>query len=308
MNTISRSANARQYTERKGGIVAASKAPREDRTYVDAEGVTIHYYTWRAASPQGVVQLVHGLGEHALRYEWLVGRLTDAGFTVYADDHRGHGRTGEEQYGGDLSKLGRLGPGGMPATVESVRRLTGMIAEEAPDLPPVLLGHSWGSIIAQILLNSHSMDFCAAILSGTAYRTLRHMNGGDLNARHKKLGTTGYEWLSRDPAVAEAAVADPYMFSAKALKLFGLVDSLRLLGIPAKGIENDLPLLIQVGSDDTFGGTRSAELLAESYLERGGLTDVELIVYTDARHEIFNETNKEEVVDDTLAWLADRLG
>ena len=81
----------------------------------------------------------------------------------------------------------------------------------------------------------------------------------------------------------------------------------RLLGKPAKAIANDLPLLIQIGSDDPFGGVRSAELLASSYLERGGLTDVELIVYTDARHEIFNETNKEDVVADTLAWLADRV-
>jgi alpha-beta hydrolase superfamily lysophospholipase len=287
--------------------VAASKTSREDRTYVDAQGVTIHYYTWRATQPRAVVQLVHGLGEHALRYEWLAAKLTAAGYTVYADDHRGHGRTGIEQYGGEPAKLGKLGPGGMPATVDSVHRLTGIIRSETAGLPLVLLGHSWGSIIAQILLNSHSTDFAAAILSGTAYRTLRHMNGGDLNARHKHLGTTGYEWLSRDPAVVAAAEADPHMFIARALPLFGLVDSLRLLGKPAKSIENDLPLLIQVGSDDTFGGTTSAELLAQSYLERGGLSDVELIVYTDARHEIFNETNKEEVVADTLAWLADRV-
>ncbi len=287
--------------------MAASKDSREDRTYVDAQGVTIHYHVWPATKPRAVIQLLHGLGEHALRYEWLAARLTAAGYTVYADEHRGHGPTGAEQHGGDLSKLGRLGPGGMPATVEAIRMLTGIIRAESPALPIVLLGHSWGSILAQIILNSHSTDFAAAILSGTAYRTLRHMNGGDLNARHKHLGTTDYEWLSRDPAIVAAAEADPYMFSAKALKLFGLVDSLRLLGTPAKGIENDLPLLIQVGSDDTFGGTRSAELLAQSYLGRGGLTDVELIVYTGARHEIFNETNKEEVVADTLAWLADRV-
>lgn len=287
--------------------MAASKDSREDRTYLDAEGVKIHYYTWRAKNPRAVVQLVHGLGEHALRYEWLAAKLTAAGYTVYADDHRGHGRTGAEQHGGELSRLGRLGPGGMPATVDSVRVLTGLARTESPGLPLVLLGHSWGSIIAQILLNAHSTDFAAAILSGTAYRTLSRMNGGDLNARHRHLGKTGYEWLSRDPAVVAAAAADPYMFVAKALKLFGLVDSLRLLGKPAKGIENDLPLLIQIGSDDTFGGTRSAELLARSYLERGGLSDVELIVYTDARHEIFNETNRDEVVADTLSWLAGRV-
>lgn len=283
-------------------------ASREDRTYVDAQGVTIHYYVWSARRPRAVVQLAHGLGEYATRYEWLAGQLVAAGYTVYADDHRGHGQTGLEQYHGDHTKLGRLGPGGMPATVEAVRRLTAMIRAEHPELEIVLLGHSWGSIIAQILINEHSADYDAVILSGAAFRTFAHMNGGDLNAKHKHLGTTGYEWLSRDPAVVAAAAADPLMFSAKALKLFGLADSLRLLGKPARGIEHDLPLLIQVGSDDSFGGTKSAELLADSYLRRGGLTDVELIVYTDARHEIFNETNKDEVVADTLAWLADRVG
>lgn len=283
-------------------------ASREDRTYIDAQGVTIHYYVWKAGEPRAIVQLAHGLGEYATRYEWLAGTLVAAGYTVYADDHRGHGETGLGQHDGDHTKLGKLGQGGMPATVEAVRRLTGMIRAENPGLKVVLLGHSWGSIIAQLLVNEHSADYDAVILSGSAFRTFAHMNGGDLNAKHKHLGTTGYEWLSRDQKVVDAAAADPLMFSAKALKLFGLADSLRLLGKPAKGIEHDLPLLIQVGSDDSFGGTKSAELLAENYLTRGGLTDVELIVYTDARHEIFNETNKDEVVADTIAWLADRVG
>lgn len=282
-------------------------ASREDRTYVDAQGVTIHYYVWKAAEPRAIVQLAHGLGEYATRYEWLASRLVEGGYTVYADDHRGHGQTGLGQHGGDHAKLGRLGPGGMPATVEAVHRLTGIIRDENPGLKVVLLGHSWGNIIAQILLNEYSADFDTAILSGAAFRTFRHMNAGNLNAKHKRLGSTGYEWLSRDPEVVAAAAADPLMFSAKALKLFGLADSLRLLGKPAKRIEHDLPLLILAGSDDSFGGTKSAELLAGSYLTRGGLTDVELIVYTDARHEVFNETNKDEVVADTLAWLADRV-
>lgn len=282
-------------------------AARQDKTYVDAQGVTIHYYRWKAPRPRAVIQLSHGLGEYAARYEWLAQKLVTAGYTVYADDHRGHGQTGVAQHGGDLTKLGKLGPGGMPATVEAVRLLTGIIRTENAKLPLVLLGHSWGSIIAQLIINKHSAEYDAVILTGTAFRTFTHMNGGELNARHKHLGTTGYEWLSRDTAVSAAFLKDPLTFSARALKLFGLVDSLRLLGKPAKDLANDLPLLIQIGGDDPFGGVTSAELLATSYLKRGGLTDVELIVYTDARHEIFNETNKEEVVADTLAWLADRV-
>jgi alpha-beta hydrolase superfamily lysophospholipase len=254
-----------------------------------------------------VVQVSHGLGDHALRYEELAQGLVTAGFTVYADDHYGHGRTGLGQWSGDQAKLGRLGPGGMRGTVKSVRELTKIIRAENGDLPLALLGHSWGSIIAQKLVNDHSDEYDALVLTGTAYRTFFRMNGGDLNARHKSLGTTGYEWLSRDPAVAQAFLDDELTFTARALKLFGLADSLRLLGRPRKNLENDLPVLIQIGSDDPFGGPLSAEMLAQSYLSRSALSDVELIVYSDARHEIFNELNRDEVIADTIEWLISRL-
>jgi alpha-beta hydrolase superfamily lysophospholipase len=291
----------------QGGHVIRFTAARQDRTYVDADGVTIHYYLWKAGKARGVVQLAHGLGEYAGRYEALAQDFVDAGFSVYADDHRGHGETGLEQWGGDATKLGKLGPGGIRSTVESVRALTPIIRAENPGLPLAFLGHSWGSLIAQKIVNEHPEDYDALILTGTAFRTLRHMNAGDLAARHKHLGTTGYEWLSRDPAVGQAFLDDRLTFKANAAKLFGIVEGLRLLGRPAKNLAHDLPVLIQIGSEDTLGGTRSVELLAKAYLERSHLSDVELIVYTDARHEIFNETNRDEVVADTLAWLESRL-
>ncbi len=282
-------------------------AARQDRSFVDADGVTIHFYVWKAPTATAVVQLAHGLGEYATRYERLAQDLVAAGFTVYADDHRGHGETGLEQAGGDRSKLGQLGPGGIRSAVRSVGEFTALIRRENPSAKLALIGHSWGSLIAQKLVNERSEDYDALILTGTAFRTLRHMNSGDLAKRHAHLGTTGYEWLSRDPAVAQAFLDDPLTFKANAAKLFGIVDGLRLLGRPAKNLPNDLPVLIQIGSEDTLGGPRSAELRAESYLRRSGLSDVELIVYTDARHEVFNEINRDEVVADTIGWLKSRL-
>ncbi|MHA6693788.1 alpha/beta fold hydrolase [Homoserinimonas sp. A520] len=282
-------------------------AARQDRTFTDAYGVIIHFSLWKAGKPKAVVQLAHGLGDHLGRYEALAQRLVTAGYTVYADDHRGHGRTGMQQWDSDATKLGKLGRGGMRATVQAVEQLTGIIHSENEGLQLVLLGHSWGSIIVQKIINTASENYDAVILTGTAYRTLRRMNGGKLNARHKNLGSTGHEWLSRDPKVAEAFVEDPLAFTAEALKAFGLADSIRLLGRPSRNIAHDVPVLIQIGSDDVFGGTRSAELLAESYLKRSGLSDVELIIYTDARHEIFNETNADEVIDDTIEWMDDRI-
>ncbi|MBC7725760.1 MAG: alpha/beta hydrolase [Burkholderiaceae bacterium] len=283
-------------------------AARQDHTFVDPQGVTVHYYQWKTGKPRGIVQIAHGLGEYASRYERLAQALVNAGYTVYADDHRGHGQTGVGQHGGELSKLGRLGPGGMRATVEDVRALSAIIRSENPGVPLVLFGHSWGSIIVQKIVNSHSADYDAVVLSGTALRTPTHMRGGNLNVKHKHLGTTGYEWLSRDEAVSAAFLADDLTFSADAIKLFGLRDTLRLLGRPTRRLARDLPLLIQVGGDDPFGGSRSAELLAQAYVGRSKLTDVELIIYTDARHEIFNELNHAEVTADLLAWLAAHVG
>jgi alpha-beta hydrolase superfamily lysophospholipase len=275
--------------------------------YTDDYGVVITYYEWLVEKPRAVVQLLHGIGEHARRYEKLVGDLNDAGYSVVADDHRGHGQTGLTQHDGDRSKLGRLGPGGLRATIAAVHQLSGMLRARFPEVPLVLLGHSWGSLIAQILVNSHASDYDAVVLTGTAYRWAGSMNGGDLNKRHKHLGTTGAEWLSRDTAISDAFYGDPLNFSADVLKLFGVADGLRLFGRPARNLPPELPILILVGSDDSLGGARSAERLAESYVRRSGLTDVEAIVYDDARHEVLNETNRDEVVADLLAWLDARV-
>ena len=287
--------------------MARVAAPRTDRTFVDADGVTIHYYSWAAAHPKGVLQLVHGLGEYAGRYEYLAQALVEAGYSVYADDHRGHGQTGLEQYGGDASKLGKLGAGGLRATIEAVRQLTAIARAENPDVPLAILGHSWGSLMVQTIINTHAGDYDAVILTGTAHRVPGGMNSGQLNAKHKHLGTTGFEWLSRDPKVSQAFLDDPLTFYADVLKLFGLRDGLRLFGVPTRTIEKDVPLLIMIGSEDPLGGEKSVRNLAKAYLTRSRLTDVEVIVYADARHEIFNEINRDEANNDLIGWLDSRV-
>lgn len=276
---------------------------RRDATYVDDHGVTIHYSVWEATKPKAVIQLLHGLGEHSVRYERLAGELVAAGYSVWADDHRGHGRTGIQQYDGDTARLGRLGAGGMRATIAAIHRFTGMIRAENPGLPLIALGQSWGSLMLQVLLNEHSEDFDGMVLTGTAYRTLQDMNSGDLNKRFAHLGTTGNEWLSRDVAVHTAFSQDPLNFFARASKQFGLIEGARLLGRPARDLPHDVPLLILIGSEDALGGEASVAKLARDYVERSGLTDVRAIVYPGARHEVFHETNRDEVVADLIDWL-----
>ncbi len=275
--------------------------------FTDAHGVHIHYLRREADQPRAVVQFVHGVGEHVGRYDLLFDALVDAGYSVFADDHRGHGQTGFEQHGGDLDRIGRPGPGGIRGLIDAVHQLTGIAREAHPDLPLILIGHSLGSLVSQILLNRYPHDHDAVVLTGSAYRTVLHMESGDLNKRFRHLGPTPVEWLSRDRTVAEAFMDDPYCTSTPTQQLFGLVDSARLLGRPARHLPPELPLLLMVGELDPLGGEDSNVRLAESYARRSGLIDVELIVYPGAFHEIFNETNQDEVRADLLAWLDARF-
>ena len=279
----------------------------ETREFTDADGIAIVYDVHPAAGDaRGVVQLLHGVGEHAGRYGALIGALTEAGFIVYADDHRGHGRTGIRQHGGP-AKLGRLGKGGLRAAKEALWQLTGITRTEHPDLPLVLLGHSWGSFLAQMLVNEHPEAYDAVILSGSALRMPGSLNAAPLNARWAGPDATGFEWLSRDPAVWKEFDEDPLTTDVPLLKLFGPIEAARLYGRPRKDLGRDIPMLLLVGRDDPVGGPRSVHRLADEYRRRSGLTDVTTLVYPDARHEIFNELQQHEVRADVLAWLDRRI-
>lgn len=279
----------------------------DTREFTDAHGIVIVYDVHPAVGDaRGVVQLLHGVGEHAGRYRALIAALTEAGFIVYADDHRGHGRTGIRQHGGP-AKLGRLGKGGLIAAKEAVWQLTGIIRDEHPDLPLVLLGHSWGSFLAQMLVNDHPEAWDAVILSGSALRMPGSLNAAPLNARWAGVDATGLEWLSRDPAVWTEFDEDPLTTDVPLLKLFGPIEAAKLYGRPRKNLGRDIPMLLLVGRDDSVGGPRSVHRLADEYRTRSGLTDITTLVYPDARHEIFNELQQDEVRADILSWLDARI-
>jgi alpha-beta hydrolase superfamily lysophospholipase len=278
------------------------------RSFVDEMGVEIFFDAFEAeGTPRGVVQVLHGVGEHAGRYGALIAALTAAGFHAYADDHRGHGRTGMAQHGGRKEHLGKLGPGGIPATLAAVWQLSQLIRDENPGLPLILLGHSWGSFLSQMLVNDHPEAYDALVLSGSALRWPGYLNSGDLNAPWKHPEAMGTEWLASDLEVGKAFLADPLTTSEPLAKLFGPIDTLRLIGKPRKNLGRDIPTLLMVGRDDTVGGPRSVHKLADAYRTRSGFTDVTTLVYPDARHEIFNEVEQDEVRADLLAWLDRRF-
>lgn len=279
---------------------------REVRQVMD-DRLELYRYEWTPAKPIAQILLVHGVAEHALRYEHVAQFFANRGYRVVAYDQRGHGATGLRQHRGDESKLGKLGEGGVRRVRRDLEAMLRLLREEEPSLKLGLIAHSWGSLTAQGLLNEDASLADAVVLTGSAWRRLRHMNGGDLNKRHAHLGTTGGEWLSRDEDMVQAWVDDPLSFEAKVPELFGHVEAAKLLGRPAKKLNSDVPLLIASGSDDSLCNPSSLEKLGEDYRNRSGLTDVTVKIFPGARHEIFNETNRVEVMTFIDGWLQSKF-
>lgn len=274
----------------------------------DRHGIELFAYEWATEDPVAVVQIAHGVGEYALRYDAFARALVDAGFTVYADDHRGHGKTGTTQWTGQPTKLGKLGPGGLRAAEEGMLQLTAHIREQHSGLPVIMFGHSWGSLMAQRIINRVPRAYDGVILSGTAFRTPTAMESGALNKKWQVDGATGFEWLSRDPEIARAFAADPLCFEADILKLFGVADGLRLYGKPSGKVAADVPILIVSGGEDPLHrGEANLQTLAAAF-RTAGVREVSVKIYPGARHEILNETNREQVTQDLITWLLERFG
>jgi alpha-beta hydrolase superfamily lysophospholipase len=282
---------------------------REDLSFVSpSDQLRIAYYRWPTGKPHAVVQIAHGLGEHALRYTHVAAFLNDAGFHVYANDHRGHGRSAisPEDYGD-------FGEPGWNAVVADAVALTGIIKGRETGLPVILLGHSMGSFVAQQYILDHSAAIAACILSGSAAPDLiapliEEVGSAGLEALNQAFepARTPFDWLSRDPAAVDAYVADSRCG-------FNLNDRSRESAKIAwerasdisqlTRIRRDLPIYILAGDADPVNqGLAALKPLAERY-RAAGINDVSEKYYAGGRHEMFNETNRDEVMRDLLAWL-----
>jgi alpha-beta hydrolase superfamily lysophospholipase len=196
----------------------------------------------------------------------------------------------------------------MDATYKQVADFSNLIKKENPGKPIVLIGHSWGSFIAQKIINKQSDVYDAVVLSGSALTMPGYIATGDFNKVWKKLpGSTGYEWLSRDVNVQRNFVDYPLTFLAAAMQVLGVKNSLKMLGKPSKTVRSDLPIPVQVGEADPIGGEYSNKALVEAYRKNSGMQDIELFVYHEARHEIYNELNKDEIIQDLIDWISLRI-
>ena len=289
-------------------------------TFPAADGLEIHTYRWRAepsGSPVGAVQIAHGMGEHAARYARLAEALTGAGWDVYANDHRGHGRTVGSDEVGD-GGLGDLRAGGWNGLVDDLGRLNRLIADEQRAAgatgPLVLLGHSMGSFAAQQFVIDHSADIDALVLSGTtavdlAVATFDPDAPADLTALNAAFepARTPYDWLSRDDAEVDLYVADPWCgFGLDQPATKGLIEAGPPLGDPdvLARIRPDLPIYLVAGSADPLNFELALIDLVEQRYRDAGVADITVDKVMGARHEVFNETDRDEITARLLAWLA----
>jgi len=292
--------------------------------------VELFVYHWtpddmRAA--KGVIHVAHGLAEHAARYARVAKALTDAGYIVYANDHRGHGKTAKTP-----GQLGYFAPEhGFDRVVDDLAGMIALWRRTHPELPIVFFGHSMGGMLGQHYLFRYGETIDAAVLSGTSGKppALVHLLlsmakferwriGGDKVSMlvHKlafgdfnkpfKPGPTGFEWLSRDEVEVNKYAADPLCgFPCTTQLWLDLGEALFTAADPQNQarIPKDLPLYIFAGSRDPVSANLAGlRQLLEAY-KAAGLTNVAHTFYEDGRHEMLNEINRDEVTRDLIAWL-----
>jgi alpha-beta hydrolase superfamily lysophospholipase len=291
------------------------------------DGSRVRYRLWLPEGDvRGAVQIVHGASEHSGRYGRLARGLTLRGLAVYAMDLRGHGRTAES------TGIGRFGGLGVEGVLGDVQALHLVMADQHPGVPRILLGHSMGSIIALAAAERDGDDLAGLALSGpigvaphladsvTALEEAVAAGAADhaldaLGAFNERFepARTRFDWLSRDSAEVDAYIADPLsgdempLTVAYAAGVFALAVGAATPDAVAK-LPDGLPVLLLSGELDPVGGADAVQVtaLAQLFTERG--LPVEQHVYPEARHEVFNETNRDEVFADLLAWLDARLG
>ncbi len=275
------------------------------------------------ANQVGVVVISHGMSEHTERYDDFATFLNSHGYVVLADDHRGH------KYNNAGDKGVVIGDS-FTQTITDIKTVVDYAKTKYATDNVILLGHSYGSFLSQKFMELYSDSITKCVLSGTAYNSKaiatlgrfvvmtqcifnkktaisKFIHGVLFNSYNKPFKAQGQEtaWLSRDKAQVAKYESDEYCGYPLCI---GFYDSFfkgmaNTHGAEAGNVRKDLPIMIAVGSDDPVSNkSKTAVTLAEMYKDRG-IKEVQLNIYKGARHEILNETNKQEVYDDILAFI-----
>ena len=290
--------------------------------FKDADGIEISYRRWLpSGDPKAIVQVSHGACEHSLRYERFAKFLNGRGYAVYANDHRGHGHTAA------ITGVGKAGPRGWDGMIDDLREFGGVARADLGELPFVLFGHSMGSFLSQMFIQRYGNEIDGVVLSGSAgsmeaiaetVPLLEQMVAGGagdepvpvlgpLNADFEPARTPS-DWLSRDESEVDKYEADPMCGSTAPLTIAFALDMLKHAQdawapeaetrIPA-----DLPVLFITGEADPVSQKGATVRELEARYRANGVKDVTALYYPNARHELLNEINRDDVHEDVATWL-----
>jgi alpha-beta hydrolase superfamily lysophospholipase len=288
----------------------------EERSFVDTHGVEVFSRWWTVPEPRGLVVVSHGASEHCGRYERFARALNEAGFAAVALDHRGHGKTAAS------TGRGIMGPGGGDAVIDDLHELrSAAVSAIGRGVPVFLFGHSMGALIGLAYLTRHAGGLAGGVLCGfpvdiDGAAALAPLLSGMAGARDEPMtnllgdnnqafepARTRYDWLSRDTDEVDRYVADPMCGDDNPLTYGYLIDLFAVV-VPARAqlAAIGCPVFVIAGDRDPAGAmgahpTRLAEALAADGV------GVDLKLYAGARHELLNETNRDEVTADVVAWF-----
>jgi alpha-beta hydrolase superfamily lysophospholipase len=303
-----------------------------DFTFIASDGHPIFIRRWApAGTAKAALLVIHGMAEHSARYERLAEVMTQAGWAVYAQDLRGHGRTAGD---GELGWIAERD--GFRRIRDDIRGIVGRLAEELGGLPLFLLGHSMGSLLAETYIAEGGTGLSGCVLSGVltppppallavgrliaavgallkggrAKSPLLHEMSFGANNRYFANPRTGCDWLSRDAAEVDKYLADPLCGFVCSFAFYrdlfsGL--SLYFALSPFSGIEKDMPIYVFAGAEDPLGGAKGFVPILAEKLKAAGARSVDTRLYPGARHETLNESNRDEVMADVRDWLESRL-
>ena len=296
----------------------------------DAAGLgtmaTPHPKVAGAARPRGIIVISHGMAEHASRYARFAASAVEEGYVVLAGDHRGHGATAAPDGFGFVAEQD-----GWDTVVADMSTVMDAARRAWPDVPVFLMGHSWGSFLARDLAARRGGDLAGLILLGTGSgvgaltRPATAICAGEsrlrgprhpsrlLNAlafgpyqRPFAPNRTAADWISRDAKEVDRYVADPWCGFVCTSSFFrdlvagqGAVNT----ASHAAAVPADLPMLLASGDRDPVGAMGRGVQRAATLYRRAGVREVSVLLYPGGRHELLNETNRDQVTGDILTWI-----
>lgn len=293
----------------------------------------INWVKWsdENSKPKAIIQISHGMAEHIERYSDFAQFMVSNGFIVYGNNHRGHGQ--------NALNAGEIGffaeTDGWNKVVKDMKVLNDIVHEENPDIPVILLGHSMGSFLSRTYIYMYGTTVDGVILSGTGNNSSILVNFGILTSkleimfrgkRHKskfmdsmsfggfnkkfKPNRTKFDWLSRDEKEVDKYINDQLCGQIFTVGFFlDMLTGVKELNKPEnlKKIPRNLPLFFIAGGKDPVGNNSKGVIDSYNIYENIGINNLKYKIYKDARHEILNEINRQEVYDDILDWIDNQI-